>query len=279
MVSDQEPRYRLVDANGNIVGSLYGKPDGSVAIQETASGSDREVALAPDGTFSAPSVETESVSTAEVQNSAIGDGINYLDPQWVAQYDGYVFWSYYESLDNWVQSTSGSGSIEYSTGRVEFNTGSTAGSEATLEFLPNRLSYTASFDNEITLKFGMNVSQTANGEGYHTVGRVGTLSNAGFGFKTVDEGSILGVTHDGTSENTVDTGAPLPTGNDTTVCEARHIPGSKVEFYIDGTKEAESQTNLPTGETIEARFPQHHITNTEDANRRFRTSDIRVVMQ
>ena len=63
MTSDQEPRYRLVDANGNIVGSLYGKPDGSVAIQETDSGADREVALAPDGTFSAPSVETESVST------------------------------------------------------------------------------------------------------------------------------------------------------------------------------------------------------------------------
>ena len=63
MVSDQEPRYRLVDSDGNIVGSLYGKPDGSVAIQETDSGSDREATLAPDGTFSAPSVETESVST------------------------------------------------------------------------------------------------------------------------------------------------------------------------------------------------------------------------
>ena len=71
MVSDQEPRYRLVDDEGNIVGSLYGKPDGSVAIQETESGSDREVALAPDGTFSAPSVETESVSTERVSISGV----------------------------------------------------------------------------------------------------------------------------------------------------------------------------------------------------------------
>ena len=63
MASDQEPRYRLVDSDDNIVGSLYGKADGSVAIQETDSGSDREVTLAPDGTFSAPSVETESLST------------------------------------------------------------------------------------------------------------------------------------------------------------------------------------------------------------------------
>ena len=67
MVSDQEPRYRLVDDEGNIVGSLYGKADGSVAIQETASGADREVALAPDGTFSAPSVDTQSVSTEDAR--------------------------------------------------------------------------------------------------------------------------------------------------------------------------------------------------------------------
>ena len=66
MTSDQEPRYRLVDDEGNIVGSLYGKADGSIAIQETDSGADREVALAPDGTFSAPSVETESVSTEQL---------------------------------------------------------------------------------------------------------------------------------------------------------------------------------------------------------------------
>ena len=66
MTSDQEPRYRLVDSNGVIRGTLYGKPDGSIAIQETDSGADREVTLAPDGTVSAPSVETESVSTADL---------------------------------------------------------------------------------------------------------------------------------------------------------------------------------------------------------------------
>ena len=81
MTSDQEPRYRLVDANGNIVGSLYGKPDGSVAIQETASGADREVTLAPDGTFSAPSVETESVSTdsATVTNDVSAGSLSVGD--------------------------------------------------------------------------------------------------------------------------------------------------------------------------------------------------------
>jgi len=34
MVSDQEPRYRLVDSNGNVVGSLFINGDGDVAIQD-----------------------------------------------------------------------------------------------------------------------------------------------------------------------------------------------------------------------------------------------------
>ena len=74
----------MVDSNGVIRGTLYGKPDGSVAIQETDSGADREVALAPDGTFSAPSVETESVTT---EVASIGELVGSLrtdasgDPQ------------------------------------------------------------------------------------------------------------------------------------------------------------------------------------------------------
>ena len=81
MVSDQEPRYRLVDSDGNIVGSLYGKPDGSIAIQETASGADREVALAPDGTFSAPSGDFDSVNTETLQITDSSDVKAYPDTQ------------------------------------------------------------------------------------------------------------------------------------------------------------------------------------------------------
>ena len=89
MVSDQEPRYRLVDDEGNIVGSLYGKADGSVAIQETDSGSDREVALAPDGTFSAPSVETESVSTenAVIDSFSRRDGSTEITGDILGKFD------------------------------------------------------------------------------------------------------------------------------------------------------------------------------------------------
>ena len=63
MVSDQEPRYRLVDDEGNIVGSLYGKPDGTLALQEGTSGADNEAALGTDGTLSVLGLETETVTT------------------------------------------------------------------------------------------------------------------------------------------------------------------------------------------------------------------------
>ena len=64
MVNDQEPRYRLVDSNGNVVGSLFQNADGNVEIQdETGTGS----VFGPDGIVT-PAIDAESVS-AEVLNS------------------------------------------------------------------------------------------------------------------------------------------------------------------------------------------------------------------
>ena len=62
MVSDTEPRYRLVDSNGNVVGSLYVEADGTLKLQEGTSGSDNEVSVATDGTFTAPAVSTDKVT-------------------------------------------------------------------------------------------------------------------------------------------------------------------------------------------------------------------------
>jgi len=62
MVNDTEPRYRLVDADGNVVGSLYTENDGTLKLQEGTSGSDNEVSVATDGTFKAPSVSAEDTT-------------------------------------------------------------------------------------------------------------------------------------------------------------------------------------------------------------------------
>jgi len=45
MVTDQEPRYRLVDADGNVVGSLFAESDGTLKLQEGTSGNDNELGL------------------------------------------------------------------------------------------------------------------------------------------------------------------------------------------------------------------------------------------
>ena len=63
MVNDQEPRYRLVDSNGNVVGSLFQNADGNVEIQdETGTGS----VFGPNGIVT-PAIDAGSVST-EKQN-------------------------------------------------------------------------------------------------------------------------------------------------------------------------------------------------------------------
>ena len=61
MVNDQEPRYQLVDSNGNVVGSLFQNADGNVEIQdETGTGS----VFGPNGIVT-PAIDAESVSTEE----------------------------------------------------------------------------------------------------------------------------------------------------------------------------------------------------------------------
>ena len=61
MVNDQEPRYRLVDSNGNVVGSLFQNADGNVEIQdETGTGS----VFGPDGIVT-PAIDAESVSAEQ----------------------------------------------------------------------------------------------------------------------------------------------------------------------------------------------------------------------
>lgn len=55
MVDDIEPRYRLVNSGGTVVGSLYAEADGTLKLQEGTSGSDNELAFGTDGSLSVES--------------------------------------------------------------------------------------------------------------------------------------------------------------------------------------------------------------------------------
>jgi len=73
MVSDSEPRYRLVDSQGNTVGTLYAKSGGTLALQEGSSGSDNEIELQTDGTLQTDSVKTEKLTIGQSNALRIND--------------------------------------------------------------------------------------------------------------------------------------------------------------------------------------------------------------
>ena len=67
MVNDQEPRYRLVNSNGNVVGSLFQNADGNVEIQdETGTGS----VFGPDGIVT-PAIDAESASVDDADTDRL----------------------------------------------------------------------------------------------------------------------------------------------------------------------------------------------------------------
>lgn len=75
MVSDSEPRYRLVDSQGNTVGTLYAKSGGTLALQEGSSGSDNEIELQTDGTLQTDSLNTDQLQSNRIENPNDSDNI------------------------------------------------------------------------------------------------------------------------------------------------------------------------------------------------------------
>jgi len=94
MVSDTEPRYRLKDPNtGDIVGSLYVKSDGTIALQESTSGSDNELLFNTDGTIVADNVPT--IERGEIVRSVGASG----DDTWGTRTNDTTSISFSKSFD------------------------------------------------------------------------------------------------------------------------------------------------------------------------------------
>jgi X-X-X-Leu-X-X-Gly heptad repeat protein len=81
MVNDTEPRYRLVDSQGNVVGSLYAKSDGDVSLQHGGSNTEFEVTSAGLDllTNDINSVGTLTASTGNITNADLGTLASALD--------------------------------------------------------------------------------------------------------------------------------------------------------------------------------------------------------
>ena len=240
MTSDQEPRYRLVDSNGVIRGTLYGKPDGSVAIQETDSGADREVALAPDGTFSAPSVETESVSTESLVSES-KPWVDVTHPEYGAAGDGSDATAAFDAARD------GSGKIIFvPPGEYEL-------SDTTLLF-PNT---TVLLSNGAVLKDGADVPLFRMNEGCEIIGGRIELSNTYTSEAILFDGSF-GI---GSQENR--------TGIRNVDIKGTGQNGTGVRYFAEGDNEFISLTQL---EGSKFRDLQHAIeieVNTATGGRSF----------
>jgi len=163
-------------------------------------------------------------------------------------FDFWIFNTLLESLDQWTQSTSGGGAITINVNYLEIRTGTTAGGRAYVWKAPSLPPIAVSWAKNRKLRFygETQVNADANAENYVCTG-MGLPSDYGFGFKFLQD-RIQGFAASGPGPSFVDLITGLTPGTYYYhLYEAILTAGSKVEYYIDGTKLGELTTNIPAG--------------------------------
>jgi len=133
MVNDTEPRYRLVDADGNVGGSLFAESDGALKLQEGTSGNDNELTFGTDGALSLTQrfIENIGVSAFLSSNQSIS-----ADTDTIVEFDTVVD----DDRGEWDTSThefTAAQDGDYSiVAQVEWTKGS-SGDEARLQIAKN----------------------------------------------------------------------------------------------------------------------------------------------
>jgi hypothetical protein len=248
---------------------------GSAAGAASTSDSDGDVGEPGDRVdLFADGVDSNSVSTDEVLNSAIGDSINYIDPVWLAQSDAWWYHWMYDTLDGYEQTTSGSASLSLTSFQLQMNTGSTSGSVVQIERQPTTRLATPSWDKNRVSRWGVNIEDsTSDRTDYYYDGDPPT-GEQGIGFK-VSGGDLLGVVHDGGSETTTTLISGLATGP--RVLMFVFDAGSNVEYFVDGVSQGTVSNGLPTGNSRAERPGGARIENSTSADRSTRFGEYRMV--
>jgi hypothetical protein len=144
------------------------------------------------------------------------------------------------------ETTSGAGSITYPAGRHAYlDTGGTTGSAYIQMSYTSGLSLTsASWSNDIKLKFVAEVNNYTNGDSFFGVGNyLGGNNCVGFLLDETD-GHIYSYVEDGTTTTANDLGA-FSSGPH--LYEIVFTSATSAKFYIDGTLQDTVSSNLPTG--------------------------------
>jgi len=158
--------------------------------------------------------------------------------------------SWFESIDGWDIIKSGSANIALDADKVSIVTGYTSGSYAAMvqRFLYPPKDLTWAKPRGIRVKARVDVSNDANSDLLITSGDYSD-NFRGFGFRFTND-KIRGWTMNGGARGYVDleTGK-TPPWTKTALFEAVFIPGTKVDFYIDGVLKGTRTTSLPSGTT------------------------------
>lgn len=157
---------------------------------------------------------------------------------------------FFESLDGLAVYKTGSGLVSMDIKKVNFTTGLTSGSIASIreafEYAPFVLTW-AKFRG-FKARFRIDVQSDANSDLKVTSGNPSEPDRF-FGFQFKNDG-IYGVASNGSTKSSV----PLEVGKTpgwtvTKLFEANFYPASKAQFFLDGVLKGEIYTNLPTGTT------------------------------
>jgi len=183
----------------------------------------------------------------------------------------------YGCLEDWGELNSydwASGSAGATEDRryVELSTGATSGSLVERNVGKDYIPYTPAwtFDKRQEFVTKIDILDAGTGRVDWIATNRGDYDNLTFGFM-IENGDLKGVTGDGTNLNKILLVSGVGTG--VRDLRARFIPGSRVDFYVDGALEGSSESNLPSGNYTQPEGVEHFsVENTVAADRRLRFS-------
>lgn len=157
------------------------------------------------------------------------------------------FQSCFASIDGWEELTADDGSVTLDGYNVFIRSSTTSGGYARIMKYLKYPTVPLSWNKVRKFKVRAELRSVTNDDGIIEIISGLTGNHMHFGFR-VDDGELFGVSYLG-AESVTGVLEVLGTGTYTycKTLEAVFTPGSKVEFYIDGVKEGELTTQLPTG--------------------------------
>jgi len=237
------------------------------------------------GVLTGPDIDADSINTGDVLNTDIGDGQDYADPRWLAQFDGVTRQTAFESIDGYVQDTNNGGGISLSgIGGVRLNSGTNSGdSDATVRdaYFSGEFPTYVNWGADRTLRFSADI-EDAQGPIYVTSGFVGPSDKTfeHFGVAMI-AGDLVITTGDGASEDTSTTViSSAPTGTYDILVEldsGNSVTATVIEDPNQNTHTATQSTTIPTGSTSAQNLWVALVQSGDTTERALDLNEIRVV--